>query len=175
METMDINGHDMPVDEKNRVKLTDLWIMAGRPGNRKPSIFKRLKRVRSILGCAEWFATRGRHAATWAHYHLARQYAAYLNLEPPPRPRSAATDMAAAASAAHAPDEQGEEFAGEAWKGDYDPETAGEEWKSPDDADSTGPKWRKGASGAEDEFGLDDLLFDFVDIPGFLRIRASVN
>ena len=78
MKTITIKGHAMPIDEEGRVNLTDLYRMAGRPKNRKPSAFKRRKRVRDLLSCAHWQAQRG--VATWAHFHLARDYAEYLGI-----------------------------------------------------------------------------------------------
>ena len=185
----EIKGHEIPTDDDGRVNLTEIWRLAGRPANRKPSSFKRLKRVREVLSMAQWLARRGRLASSWAHHYVATLYADYAGLGLAQSQPSAADqdwaeihrlidelkqarEQAAAEQAARAreqaedswPDpEDAQVFAGEEWKGaDYNPDMAGEEWKGD-------------ANRAADGRGPDDLFMDFINIPGFLTMRSSIN
>ena len=89
MAIVPYNGHDIHVDDRQFVSLTDMWRAADSPGNKDPRQWRRLPESDGFIGHIAAAlnvgkshvirADRGRGGGTWAHWQVALAYAKYLS------------------------------------------------------------------------------------------------
>ena len=89
MAIVPYNGHDIPVDDRPFVNLTEMWRAADSPGNKDPGQWRRLPESDGFIGHIAAAlnvgksqvirADRGRGGGTWAHRQVALAYAQYLS------------------------------------------------------------------------------------------------